>query len=192
MRQRLAWFSIAPLMLGGLLAAHTLGYWLAIPDAHARAHALAQSGHGYFGYLPFALVVCVSVLLTGLVLQGAAGFRGERRRLASSPLIVVLSPLAFVVQELLERLLHTGHISWATILEPAFLSGFALQLPFALAALLFVWALDSAARAVGRALAARPRLTFPAFAPIPVRVASAPHPAGLARGYGERAPPFFR
>jgi hypothetical protein len=192
MRQRLAWFSIAPLMLGGLLAAHSLGYWLAISDPHARADALAKSGHGYFGYVPFALVVSFGVLLAAIYLQGAAGYRGERPRPATSRLIVLLSPLAFVVQELLERLIHTGHLSWTTIFQPAFLVGLALQLPFALAALLLAWALDSAARAVGQALAALPQPVFHACVPLPVQVAASPRPAGLARGYGERAPPYLR
>jgi hypothetical protein len=192
MRQRLAWFSTAPLMLGGLLAGHALGYRLAIADPHARADALAHSGHGYFGYAPFALAVCLGVLLAALVLQGLTGFRGERRRPAASPLIVLLPPLAFVVQEFLERFIHAGHVPWTTAFEPAFLFGLAFQLPFALAALLLAWALDSAARAVGRALAASPRPIFPAFVPVPVRVAAAPRPTGLARGYGERAPPYLR
>ena len=103
MRQRLAWFTTAPLMLGGLLAGHALGYRLAIGDPHARADALAHSGHGYFGYAPFALAVCLGVLGVALVLQGVTGFRGERRRPATSPLILLLPPLAFVVQEFLER-----------------------------------------------------------------------------------------
>jgi hypothetical protein len=192
MRQRLAWLSTAPLRFGGLLAAHSLGYRLAIADPHARADALAHTGHGYIGYAPFALAVCLGVLLAALVQQGAAGFRGERRRAATSPLIVVLPPLAFVIQEFLERLIHVGHVPLTLVLQPAFLIGLALQLPFALAALLVAWALDSAARAVGRALAARPRPTFPAFVPVPARVATAPRLAGLARGYGERAPPFPR
>jgi hypothetical protein len=192
MRQRLAWFSTAPLMLGGLLAGHALGYRLAIADPHARADALAHSGHGYLGYAPFALAVCLGVLLAALVLQGLTGFRGEQRRPAASPLIVLLPPLAFVVQEFLERLIHAGHVPWTTAFEPAFLFGLAFQLPFALAALLLAWALDSAARAVGRALAAMPQPIFPALAPIPVRVAAAPRPTGLARGYGERAPPYLR
>jgi hypothetical protein len=192
MRQRLAWFSTAPLMFGGLLAAHSLGYRLAITDSHARADALAHTGHGYLGYTPLALAVCLGVLLVALAYQGAAGFRGERRRAATSPLIVVLPPLAFVIQEILERLIHAGHVPLTVVLLPAFLIGLALQLPFALAALLVAWALDSAAHAVGRALAASPKPTFPVFVPAPVRVAVAPRLAGLARGYGERAPPFPR
>lgn len=179
-------------MLAGLLAAHTLGYRLAISDPHARADALAHSGHGYFGYVPFALSVCLGVLLAGLALQALSAFRGEPRRPATSPLILLLSPVAFVAQELIERFLHTGQVPWTTVVEPAFLIGLALQLPFALAALLLAWGLDSAARAVGTALASAPRPTFHVFVPSPVRISAAPRPAGLARGYGERAPPLLR
>ena len=192
MRRRLTWLSIAPLMLAGLLAGHAVGYRLAITDPHARADALAHSGHGYFAYVPFALSVCLGVLLAGLALQALSALRGEPRRPAASPLIVVLPPAAFVAQELIERLLHSGHVSWTVVVQPTFLIGLALQLPFALAALLLAWALDSAARAVGHALASAPRLTFDVFVPAPAHSLGVPRPAGLARGYGERAPPFLR
>ena len=178
-------------MLAGLLAAHALGYRLAFSDPHARADALAHHGHDYFTYVPFALTVCLGVLVAGLVLQALSGFRGEPRRPATSPLIVLLSPAAFVAQEFTERLVHTGEVSLMTAVQPAFLFGLALQLPFALAALLLAWALDFTARAVGTALAAAPRPSFQVFVPAPVRVSAAPRPAGLARGYGERAPPLL-
>jgi hypothetical protein len=192
MRHRLTWLSTAPLMLAGLLAAHALGYRLAISDPHARADALGHSGHSYLSYMPLALAVCVAVLVAGLALQALSAFRGEPRRPATSPLIVFLSPSAFMAQEFVERLLHTGQVPWTIVIQPAFLIGLALQLPFALAALLLAWALDSAARAVGTALASTPRPTFHVFVPAPVRVSAAPRPAGLARGYGERAPPLLR
>jgi hypothetical protein len=177
-------------MLVGLLAGHVLGYRLAFSDPHARADALAHSGHSYFAYVPLALGVSLGVLLIGLSLQAAAGFRGEFRRAAMSPLIVLLPPSAFVTQEIVERIAHNGVVPWTLPLQPAFLIGLALQLPFALAALVVAWLLDSAARAVGRAFSASPRLVFPSFVPPPVRVVAAPRPAGLARGYGERAPPL--
>jgi hypothetical protein len=191
MRQRLAWLSTAPLMFAGLIAGHLLAYRLAFSDPHARADALAHSGHAYFGYVPLALSVSVGVLLAGLALQAASASRGEPRR-ATSPLIVLLPPIAFVVQEFTERLVHNGHVPLTVALQPAFLLGLAFQLPFALAALLVAWALDSAARAVGRVLSARPRPLFSPFVPDPVYVVAAPRPTGLARGYGERAPPFAR
>jgi hypothetical protein len=192
MRQRLAWLSTAPLMFAGLIAGHLLAYRLAYSDPHARADALAHSGHAYFGYVPLALSVSLGVLLAGLALQAAAAFRGEPRGAATSPLILLMPPIAFVVQEFTERLVHSGHVSWTVVLQPAFLLGLAFQLPIALAALIVAWLLDSAARAVGRALGAQPRLAFQIFVPDPVRVVAAPRPAGLARGYGERAPPFVR
>ena len=149
MRQRLAWVSTAPLMIAGLLVGHSLAYRLAIPDAHTRADALAHSGHGYLAYTPLALMVSLGVLLAALALRALAAFRGELRRPAISPAIVLLPLVAFVVQEHVERLVYTGQIPWTAVLEPSFLVGLALQLPFALAALLVAWALDSAARAVG-------------------------------------------
>jgi hypothetical protein len=192
MRQRLAWLSTAPLMLGGLLAGHWLGYRLAIPDAHTRADALVHSGHGYLGNAPLALTTSALVLIAALVFRALAGFRGQPTRAAASPAIVLLSPVAFVVQEHVERLVHAGQIPWTAALQPTFLVGLALQLPFALAALLVAWALDSAAHAIGRALATGPpRLPAPVFVPLPAYVAVA-RPAGLARGYGERAPPLLR
>ena len=192
MRQRLAWLSTAPLMFAGLIAGHQLAYRLVYSSAHAREDALARSGHAYFGYVPLALTVSLGVLLGGLILQAAAGLRGEARRPMASPLIVLLPPIAFVVQEFTERLIHTGQVPWSVVLQPAFLLGLAFQLPFALAALLIAWALDSAARAVGRALRDQPVPEFRIPAPEPARVVAVPRTAGLARGYGERAPPFAR
>jgi hypothetical protein len=179
-------------MFAGLIAGHQLAYRLVYSDAHARADALARSGHAYFGYVPLALTVSLGVLVASLVLQTGAGLRGEHRRPLASPLIVLLPPIAFVVQEFAERIVHTGQVPWMIIVQPAFLLGLAFQLPFALAALLIAWVLDSAARAVGRALSRRQLLEFPGLVPAPVWVAAIPRTAGLARGYGERAPPFAR
>jgi hypothetical protein len=180
-------------MVGGLLAGHWVGYRLAIPDAHARADVLSQSGHGYLGNAPLALTTCLLVLIASLLFRALAGYRGQPARPAASPAIVLLSPAAFVVQEHVERVVHSGQMPWTAALQPSFLVGLALQLPFALAALLIAWALDSVAHAVGRALAAAPpRPLLPVFVPLPAHVTAAPRPAGLARGYGERAPPLLR
>ncbi len=193
MRRQLAWLSLAPLMVGGLLAGHSLGYRIVTPDAHERADVLGHSGHGYLGYAPLALAVCFGLLLAAMLFRAVAGYRGEPLRPAASRAIILLPPLAFVVQEHLERFLSSGEVPWTAALQPSFLLGLALQLPFALAALLLAWALDSVAHAVGRALAAfTPSLVFAPFVPHPVRVVAAPTPIGLARGYGARAPPSLR
>ena len=193
MRQRLAWLSTAPLMLGGLLAgAHCSATGSRIPDAHARADALAHSGHGYFGYMPFALAVSLGVLLAALALQGAGGLPRREAPAATSPLILVLPPIAFVVQEFVERLVHTGHVPWtidrsARVPVRARASSCRSRWP----------------RCCSRGRSTRPlarsgrrwplRLSRPfSFSfPIPCASVAVPRPAGLARGYGERAPPSF-
>ena len=48
MRRYLAWPLALPLAVIGTLSGHSLGYWAAVPDAHAREDVLAASGHGYF------------------------------------------------------------------------------------------------------------------------------------------------
>jgi hypothetical protein len=107
--------------------------------------------------------------------------------------MVLLPPLAFTVQEHAERLLYSGHMPWTTVLAPNFLLGLAFQLPFSLAALLLAWALDTAAHALGQALAAHvPEPSVSMFVPAPLYAPAVPRPAGLARGYGERAPPLLR
>jgi hypothetical protein len=191
MRQRLAWLSTAPLMFCGLLAGHALGYRLAIPDAHARADALTRSGHGYLSHASLAFAVCIGLLSTALLLRVRAGFRGTTRHAVASPAMVLLPPLAFTVQEHAERLVYSGHMPWTTVLAPSFLLGLALQLPFSLAALLLAWALDAAAHALGQALASGlPEPALSILVPAPLCVPAVPRPAGLARGYGERAPPL--
>ena len=192
MPRYLAWLSTVPLMVGGLLAGHALAYRFAFPDTHARADALSTSGHSYLGHAPLMLAACLGALLAALLVRAIAGFRGETSRPYVSRALILLPPAAFVVQEHLERFLHTGQIPWAASLQPSFLLGLALQLPFALAALLIGWGLQSLAQAVGHALGAlEPQPSFPAYVPRPAYAVSPPRPAGLARGYGERAPPPF-
>ncbi len=193
MRQRLAWVSTVPLMAAGLLAGHALAYRLAIPDGNARAHALAHSGHRYLAYAPLALAVCLTLVLAALALRALAAFRGEGRRSAPPAIFAVLPPAAFVLQEHLERLVHSGHLAWTVALAPTFLLGLALQLPVALATLVVAQILDWLAYAVGVALAGeRPRFALLPRALQPVAVPSRPRVGILARGYGERAPPSIR
>jgi hypothetical protein len=51
-------------MFAGLIAGHLLAYRLVYSDAHARADALARSGHAYFGYVPLALSAAGPCLLS--------------------------------------------------------------------------------------------------------------------------------
>jgi hypothetical protein len=192
-RRSLPWLLSIPLMLGGTELAHWLAFRLVYPNAWDRAQALQQSGHGYFGWLPLACGIGAALLVSGLFLHGQDVSAGRRPVVGPGALyrFAALPPLAFALQEHLEQLLHTGSIT-GVALEPTFMLGLALQLPFALAAYLLARLLLGLAERVGGALtrsvsarrvaSAAPRL--PRFAPVPLRV-----PA-LAGGHAERGPPF--
>jgi len=179
MTRRLTWLLTVPLMVGSLLAGHTVAYRLV--DAPA-------GGHGYLHYLPLVGAVLLALALCALVLEAVAVLRGEPR-VSSPPLAFALLPVAaFVIQEHLETFLYSGT---SPLLEHVFLVGLAVQLPFGLAALLLARLLQSLARAVGLALAAdeqAPHADGPALSPISVELRRLDV---LALGYGERAPPLL-
>jgi hypothetical protein len=181
-----AWLLSLPVALAGSAAAHALAYQLVEPDAHERAHLLAASGHGYLGQLRVLAAAAVALALAGFVRQAALAAHG--REAAGPPLVVALvPPLAFVLQEHLERALHGGAFPLGAVLEPTFLVGLALQLPFALLALGLAWLLVRTAAAVGRLLAtpprvrARPRQRPPSASLLP--------PAARSFATAARAPP---
>jgi hypothetical protein len=159
------WLVSIPFMAAGCLAAHSLAYHL----VSAR-----EERHGYLAFAPLFLG-----LLGALAIAGA--FRRTRTR---SPLVfAALPPLAFVVQEHVERL-------ELVVTEPAFLVGLALQLPFALAALVAARAFLGLADLVVDALTARPPV--PRRSPLPAAPPAAPdspRPSLLAGSCSSRAPP---
>jgi hypothetical protein len=126
------WLVSLPFMAAGCLAAHSLAYHLVT----AR-----EERHGYLAYAPLIVGLLGAIAVVGAV----------RRGRALSPLAcALLPPLAFVVQEHAERL-------ELVVTEPAFLFGLALQLPFALAALVAARAFLGAAERVFEAFARRSR-----------------------------------
>jgi hypothetical protein len=155
----------------------------------------AERGHAYLGYGPAIGVWGLALVLAGLVLWVGEGLRGRRPSPPPLRLFALLPPIGFAVQEHLERLIGTGGIPASFVLEPTFLVGLALQLPFAIVALLLANALHAIGFGLGRALARgfvlrkpiccapRPLLRLPASATVvalPV----------LAPGRGPRAPPL--
>jgi hypothetical protein len=188
-RRRLPWLVAIPLMVAGSLSAHELAYWVVTSNPGERAAALAETGHGYYRHLPLVLGLLAALALSALAAR-AAGRRAGKR--STSPwAFFALPPLAFAFQEHAERALAGA--PWLTAsLEPTFLVGLALQLPFALAALMAARALVSAAerlslprRAVAPALRpARTALVVPAAPEL------APRRHALALGYAGRGPPL--
>ncbi|HET7856623.1 MAG TPA: hypothetical protein VFL41_09215 [Gaiellaceae bacterium] len=191
MSRRLTWLLTVPLLTGGLLAGHFVAYRVAIRDPHERAHALQATGHGYLAHLPLVAGVCIAIVLAAIFGRALAAFHGDRGRATAPASFALLPILAFVVQEHVERAVHSGHVPSTAAFELTFAVGLAVQLPFAFAALMLAEALDAMAQTLGTALAAgSPPLTKvspPAVTtPVPAELPALPI---LARGYGGRAPP---
>ncbi len=178
-------------MAVGVEAGHWLTYRIVYPDPYSRAQALAGSGHGYFHYGPmfFALVIAVGLCGFGTRVFGRSGPSRDAATVSLMP-FVALSPLAFALQECLERL-TVGSWPFAAVLAPTFMPGLLFQLPFAIAAYLAARSLLRAADRLRSLLSAPPRPAPLAEDGSPGPVATV-HPrrlAALAIGYGKRGPP---
>ncbi len=130
----------APLAVCGSVAGHAAGYALVGAPDDLRLH-------GYLRYAPLFAAVCLSLVLVALGLRVAGRLRG---RPAAWPL-ALLPPLAFGLQELIERL--AAGLPPDAVLQPAVLAGLAVQLPLALLALGLARVLLSAADAIADVLA---------------------------------------
>jgi hypothetical protein len=191
-RRGFAWLLALPLITAGSLVVHTLAYRIVEPSADLRGELLAATGHGYFAAAPFVVGISLAFLLVGV---GAAGWRAWRGKAATRPLawpIALLPLVAFAFQEHLERFAATGSFPLDAATEPTFLVGLALQLPFALLALLAARWLARAAEAVGAALRRQPPPCRAAAPPLfPIAALAAPIPAPALRR-SVRGPPRSR
>ncbi len=191
MRRGAAWLFTLLLAAAGSQFAHAVDYRLVQGDPQERADLLAATGHGYLEYLPLALALGLALVLTQLAVEvsRARHHAGWRPRVW---VFALVAPLAFAIQEHLERLLHDGSVPWSAALEPTFLPGLALQLPFAVVAYVVARLLLSVARTLGRFLGTVPRARrLPVRSLDPSSVAlRAPRVAALALGYGVRGPPL--
>jgi hypothetical protein len=194
MRRRAAWLIPLPLAVASWLGAHCLAYWLVAPDGAGHMGLHDDRGHAYLGYTPALAVWGLALLVAGLLLCVGEGLKGRRPTRPPVRLFVLLPPFGFAVQEHLERLIGTGGIPSDLVLEPTFIAGMALQLPFALAALLVTHALNTIGFETGRGLASK--LTFERPVPgAPPSLLRVPNwsplltSSVLAPGHGPRAPP---
>jgi hypothetical protein len=191
-RRIVAWSLIGPLALLASQAAHWLAYRLVAPTGGERVQLLATTGHGYLAYAPLGLGACTAVALLA--------FAGQLPALLHSPVhpaapsvwgFAALAPLIFCCQELLERAIQGSGASWQVAVEPTFLLGLALQLPFAFVAYLCARLLLRAAEAIAAALVALKLQRL--LAPRSAACAAVPPPrlGVLALGYPTRGPPVF-
>jgi hypothetical protein len=194
MRRSLAWLVAVPLMLAGSEAAHALAYRFAYPDLHVRMHVLLVTGHGYLRWLPLVFGVAAAVVALSLVVAAVDAARGRAPRGLPAWAFALLPPLAFVVQEHVERLLHTGVFPWHEFGTPTFVPGLALQLPFALlayvAARLLLRTAERAGRAVARTAPPQPRLVAIALS-APAAEPLLPRLAPISHGLAKRGPPLL-
>jgi hypothetical protein len=195
MRKPLAAWSIAvALTTVGSIWAHELTYRIVAPDPDAKALLLARTGHGYLDHAPLVLGVAVALALLGFGLRALASFRGRPTGAPPSWPFALLPLIGFALQEHLERFLHSGDLPLTAALEPTFLLGIGLQLPFALAALALARALLGLAERLGHALGghAPASLRRRALLPIPAGLDNGPRAPKLSLGYGERGPPLLQ
>jgi hypothetical protein len=186
-RAALPWLIAVPTIVVSTETAHVLAYRLVFRDADLRLAFLTATGHGYAHWLPLALAAAAACALVGAAAAAVDTARGRGVGRVPPFAFALLPPLAFALQELLELSLHTGSIAWQACVEPTFLPGLALQLPFALLAYVAARLLLRAAVRLGRALA-RPlaaRLVRPSAS---FRRQPAPR-VPLAYGLAQRAPP---
>ena len=189
-RVRLAWLVAISLMSMGSLAAHSLAYRLVEPSGSARAELLSSTGHGYLAVLPAVLAACSAVAIAALAVLAV---RATRRRVAVDARwsLALLPLLGFAVQEHLERLFAGAPVTGAA-LDPSFLVGVALQIPFAVTAILAARLLCRAVDSIGRALSspfARRGHARPDALPRGTGVIL-PHLPALALGSSGRGPPL--
>lgn len=191
MGRRLPWLVALPLIVAGSFAAHAVGYLLGPPDAHGEPGAHPEAVREGASVVPlslglvcaFVLVICVATLLG----------RARGRRGGVSPwCFFVLPPVGFALAELFERIASAETFPFDASLEPSFLLGLALQLPFAILAVVVARLLLAVAARVLRALAddasrsagARYRPSFPAAVSVDL-----PRVPVLAAGHAGRGPP---
>jgi hypothetical protein len=187
---RHAWLLSLGLLAGGVFTAHALAYRLAVPDPEHRHHLLEETGHGYVDGSLLASV-CIAIVAAGFAGRVAGGALGSPH----PPLWLfgLAPPLGFAVQEHVERWFHDGAFPAGAALEPTFLAGLLLQLPFALAAALAAAALLAGAEALATRLGRFPRLrVLPGPPSLPAPAEPGIRPARARVGArGQRAPPLL-
>jgi hypothetical protein len=163
------WLALAPFTAVGVLVGHALAYRLTGTPTGPT--------HDYLEHAPQVLALLM------VVAAGLTAFAGRHPRRAPWQ-FALAAPLVFVLQEHLERLVHTGHIP-LLLTSPTFLVGLVLQVPLALV-------VTAVARRLLEAVAAplwrsRPRvraLSVPVALPAPLDLSPSSR-----RPFAARAPP---
>ena len=167
MRRTLSWLVTLPFAAASVLIGHKLAY--------AVTGTPTGGMHDYLAHVPQVVFILASLAVLGLA--------ADARSRSHSPVpLASLGVGAFIAQEHLERLIHTGHIPFL-FASPVMWVGIALQLPLAAV----VWFVarrlaEDIAAPVRRIARLIPRLVQIAATPVLPPVAASPRPAYPARG----------
>jgi hypothetical protein len=184
-RRRPAWRLTVPLAAAGALSAHVAAYALVSSNHHSHSGV-----HAALTQWRVCIALCLALAVVAAVGYAFDSLSGRGGRTVPVWAFALLPPAGFVIQEQLEHVLQHGGLSSTLLLEPVFLLGLALQVPFAAAAYLVARAVVTVAVTLIRALgSARPRLaaTPPGFRALPEPALALANPVAL--GHGQRAPP---
>lgn len=187
-RERLAWLVTLPIAVVGCEFAHAFANIVfGAPDG-GRAELL-QGGPGARA-VPLLASLAVVVVLLGLAGRFTGAWSASHARAARLP-FALLAPALYVIQEHVETVLRTGAAPLGTLLEPGFVPGLVLQIPFALAAYAIARALVRLADGVRALVASRRRAPRRAGASAPRRPVLAVPPRSEAHRWAHsgRAPP---
>jgi len=163
-RDRFPWALSVPLMIAGSLGAHSLGSMvvaarLSAPvDADVRSELAPRVDHGYVTILPVLVGLVAALVLVAAGLRIYRSVRGASHTGALPESFLFLPPLAYVLQEVAERLLHAESFLFNPAHEPAFLLALVLQPPFGIVAFFLGRALLGLGRTLARVLFGRNRL----------------------------------
>jgi len=167
-RERLAWLVTVPIAVAGSEAAHALAN-TAFGSPTGPSGELVE-GRGPGAHLVPALGALVLAAITLGLVARVAGAWGAGRRASAAPFVFAcLPPALYGFQEHLELGLHSGAVPLAAVLEPTFLPGLVLQVPFALAAYVLARLLIGLADGVRGLIGRRGQVHVP-----PVRGAAVP------------------
>ena len=130
-RSKAAWLLSLPLSAAGMLLAHQFAWEL---GGHEHAGGAA---HGYLQYGAIFAALGVATLIVAATTQLIRGVAGAGVAHAPPARVFAIVPIiGFLLQEHLEHIVAERELEVTFFLTAPFLLGLALQIPFALAALL--------------------------------------------------------
>jgi hypothetical protein len=180
-----------PLSAAGMLLAHELTWGVA---SHGHENDVA---HGYLRYGAVFVALAAAVVVVASTRHFVRTIGGEVAEVPSAITFAVMPIVGFVFQEHLEHLVAARELELTFFVSPPFVVGLALQLPFALAAMLvvrlIVRAIRTAVTTLGRVGSPRLGLLFVDLS-VPARSVAVGGPArsrGLAFSSAGRAPPVL-